>query len=233
MIRAHDVRRRCPPSRLRRRTARTEYRRRRALPPGRPPCYKLADGILDGYWHPRGEPCLRYNPAMKRVFRALLNFATALLLLLCVVTASLWVRSLRGTECVQTDGPWVISGGGEFAVWYPSYIRPAQPRYQRWPEVEAAGRYIELFCVGTHHEAMGAKVCLERVGTKGDFCIAVTGPYWALLSVAGIVPVVRFPFLLRRRRRKSKGRCPTCGYDLRATPDRCPECGAVPAAAIA
>ena len=27
------------------------------------------------------------------------------------------------------------------------------------------------------------------------------------------------------RRRHKPGRCPVCGYDLRATPDRCPECG--------
>ena len=39
------------------------------------------------------------------------------------------------------------------------------------------------------------------------------------------LPLARGALFIRRRRRNREGHCAKCGYDLRATPDRCPECG--------
>ena len=56
-------------------------------------------------------------------------------------------------------------------------------------------------------------------------------PDWLLATVFGVPPAVAAIRLWRtHRRRRRIGHCRRCGYDLRATPARCPECGAVPIA---
>ena len=57
---------------------------------------------------------------------------------------------------------------------------------------------------------------------------AVQVPFWFLLSVAAAWPVA---WIVNRFRPRPPGRCRGCGYDLRATPGRCPECGRAAAAA--
>jgi hypothetical protein len=61
-------------------------------------------------------------------------------------------------------------------------------------------------------------------------------PLWVPAVALGLLPTV---WLWRRRQlrrihlRRSLNLCRACGYDLRATPDQCPECGAVAAARAA
>lgn len=58
-------------------------------------------------------------------------------------------------------------------------------------------------------------------------------PDWLLAMATALYPAtwaLRARFRYRARR---SGLCPRCGYDLRATPARCPECGAYPATASA
>lgn len=67
----------------------------------------------------------------------------------------------------------------------------------------------------------------NRMSEQREAHIEVHFPYWSVLLM-----LIAIFILIELTRRKTPSfsvqRCSRCGYDLRATPQRCPECGTVP-----
>ena len=74
---------------------------------------------------------------------------------------------------------------------------------------------------------LGFDVDWDDLG-RGSPC-RVDIPIWFIAVLLAIPPAIALRRSLRRRRHTGAG--PRCGYDLRATPERCPECGTAVAAA--
>jgi hypothetical protein len=53
----------------------------------------------------------------------------------------------------------------------------------------------------------------------------LTIPYWFIVMLLLLLPVARLRRWDKARVRRLANQCVQCGYDLRATPQRCPECG--------
>lgn len=93
------------------------------------------------------------------------------------------------------------------------------------------GRSVRLDLLGFRWD-MEPKMSWGGGGGRVDFAygVEVMIPYWLMLVVFGIGPTVWWVGRVRRRRataREMRNCCRKCGYDLRATPERCPECGEV------
>jgi hypothetical protein len=79
---------------------------------------------------------------------------------------------------------------------------------------------------GSHYGGMPVPSWSPPLSTR-----VVGFPYWFAALAAAAWPVISAMAAMRQAKRRrferlvASGICPRCRYDLRATPDRCPECG--------
>jgi hypothetical protein len=182
---------------------------------------------------------------MKRTGRWLFNFAAAVSLALCLAMILLWVRSqskndfaryLRDIEHVRRVYLGISSGFGRIAISYQTKTPTGAPVPPLYEDLQTPGfRYVlgdplvgswspAQMRFGWQHTVVPLPHVVQEYRQ-------LDMPDWLLVLVFAILPSMVFVRVLlasRRRRRSARGRCAACGYDLRATPDRCPECGAIP-----
>ena len=172
--------------------------------------------------------CIRIA-GMKRVGRMVLNGLTGLSLLLFVamifvylpsfncqiiVNHVRWPREFQGINC----------SNGSLKLW--TIRQPMTDRPEGWSAhtSPAVNQFDGIVWKRGVNVIRGTQSYLHR---------GMTIPLWYFLVVTSIAPLVSVWNVARNRRPRQAGFCATCGYDLRATPNRCPECGTLPAKANA
>jgi hypothetical protein len=175
------------------------------------------------------------SPARRRSYggrRALVG------LLLIAAVSTFWWRSYRHCDMLALFGPGGRAGGlvvlrGQlWAIITNIETADAWTAQTATASADDGEALRDLLTVsGTPVVARRWQFFLARhqtdaFGFPGKWCGTVGGPVWTLLPFAAW-PIVGW--IVRRGRvwrRKRRGCCFQCGYDLRGAEERCPECGA-------
>lgn len=183
----------------------------------------------------------------------LFAFLAALSLLACVATIGAWIRShwvydeityAIGEQHVHQTRFIAHSGAGGVCLcvekcWHkPPKSDSDRPPGFRWtpfpvaddspatyPIGQGQGR---VFGDGSLAHRLGFEIQnfqLGRPGTWFDEQHILTVPYWFVALLLAVLPFIWVRRQRRLARRRRHNLCLNCGYDLRASHDRCPECG--------
>jgi hypothetical protein len=150
---------------------------------------------------------------------------------LCILWSGLWVRGQyrmdsvsRNTNTGRKVCCWAFGSDRHVVVasrrcWTtidPTVAYPTNPADSGWTHgAEPATEF---------HVGRLPTASLERAPNGRDTVsqLQVVVPYWLLVAGSGVAAAAG----LTGRRSFGRGHCQRCGYDLRASPGRCPECGA-------
>jgi hypothetical protein len=179
------------------------------------------------------------------VRRRLFNLAAAVSFMLCLTVSALWVRSYFHGDQLMWYPVWRTEG----LTLYRVPVAVASSRCQLSFRVDRlhqeCSSHAEFVGLVTEQESKGRlrfdswenpPVMLYGFGGRwaswgfGSWrfpnSTVVAVPHWLLSLMLSALPA--FWGIRAVRHREKSGCCPSCGYDLRATPERCPECGTVP-----
>lgn len=172
------------------------------------------------------------------MIRRLLLLASAISLVLCAAIVVLWARSLSGIQQVTVYKARRYSASldhGRFSIQRCTcaQIFTGEDGPLVVPTVYSLGWKVILGtrivdhngeCDDPSDPAVDRAGIVYRRPSEEARDEVIAGPVWPIVLLTGMPAMI----LLARRMRKLRvrpGRCRVCGYDLRASPERCPECG--------
>jgi hypothetical protein len=175
------------------------------------------------------------------------NVAIGLSFALCVLAVLLQVATIFRGVWIGLYGPTnahLICVGSGSLCFRLSKISPdpALPATSRWRILAGTESEVGSECFGVNDPSFWSKTALIETfqaipydsgdGLRGRESVSsrtIFIPLWLLAAGAAVPPALywkRRAAERRQRRWEAAGLCYCCGYDLRATPGQCPECGA-------
>jgi hypothetical protein len=188
------------------------------------------------------------------MLRKLLTLAAGASAVVCVAVCLLWVwrylpervwvkwadgrlmvvrangRDARSLGKDYLDPPPDGTGGARRFV---SYLRSRSPPLAaQLPLPPGPFRAPPTTLPAAHADVRGIETyTVPTVSSGRETYHVVFIPAIYLVLLAAIFPGLWLALCVRNRRRPRAGCCRACGYDLRASPERCPECGTAAAPA--
>jgi hypothetical protein len=176
---------------------------------------------------------------VRRIGQYILNGLAVLSLLTCLTTIVLWARSAHHWDqasCFGRSSAFAMTSCRSQLLFMRAQYSSAglshgfhvhsqsAPSLAAWSSDKSARSHW--------YNSVGFEYL--RSDDSGEIREGVVVPHYALCALSAILPAscaLKHQRERRKRQAHIKMLCTSCGYDLRATPDRCPECGSVPTAA--
>jgi hypothetical protein len=175
------------------------------------------------------EPSGRYQ-GERQMKRRLFNILAAVSLVMALAVAGLWVRSYWRDDFVSARLINVgIAGSSQKGSTGFFLLRPSlsstfitwETRSENSPTLFVASSWDSL----CQWRWGGFGLCRVSTSKNEDLSFIII-PHWFWIA-AGLILPLSWTWQQRRvSQRQDQHLCPACGYDLRASKDACPECGA-------